>query len=215
MTPLVSFAITTHNEGQYINTLLKQLIPHCKCTGDEIVILDDYSDDEETKQIIFGALGQAAVNNSDLRVRLAFRHLNGDFAAQKNHLNSICEGKYIFQVDADETLAPELLVNLHDILNANDIDLYSIPRINIVNGLTQDDINRWGWRINDKGHVMRPDYQTRLYKNSSDIKWHGKVHERITGHKTHTQLPDEDEYCIIHIKDIDRQRKQNDFYQTI
>lgn len=215
MTPLVSFAITTHNEGQYIKRLLNQLIPHCKTSGDEIVILDDYSDDKETKQIIFGALGQAAAENSGLYLRMAFRHLNGDFAAQKNHLNGMCKGKYIFQIDADETLAPELLGNIHDILNVNDIDLYSVPRINIVNGLTQDDINRWGWRVNEKGHVMRPDYQTRLYRNSSDIKWQGKVHERIIGHKTHTALPNEDEYCIIHVKEVERQRKQNEFYTTL
>lgn len=215
MTPLVSFAITTHNEGQYIKTLLDQLIPHCKSTGDEIVILDDYSDDEETKQIIFGALGQAAMEYSGLQVRMAFRHLNGDFAGQKNHLNELCKGKYIFQIDADETLAPELLHNLHDILNSNDIDLYYVPRINIVNGLTQEDITRWGWRVNEKGHVMRPDYQSRLYRNTPDILWQGKVHERIIGFKSYSALPDEDEYCIIHIKEVERQRKQNDFYSTL
>jgi glycosyltransferase involved in cell wall biosynthesis len=215
MTPLVSFAITTHNEREYIQTLLNQLIPHCKASGDEIVLLDDYSDDQLTQEIIVGAVSQAGREGSGWQMTMGFSRLNNDFGAHKNHLNGMCKGKYIFQIDADETLAPELLENLHDILNSNDIDLYYVPRINIVNGLTQEDITRWGWRVNEKGHVMRPDYQTRLYKNSADIKWEGKVHERITGFKSYSALPDEDDYCIIHIKDAERQRKQNVFYETI
>lgn len=215
MTPLVSFAITTHNEGQYIKTLLDQLIPYCKNTGDEIVILDDYSDDEVTKNILIETLATAAVVGSNLNVKIGYRHLDKDFAAHKNHLNSMCTGKYIFQIDADETLNPILFNNLHDILEANEIDMYAVPRINIVNGLTEEDIQKWNWRVNEKGWVMFPDYQTRLYKNAPNIRWVGKVHEQVTGFKTFSPLPAEEEYCIIHIKDIDRQRKQNKLYETI
>jgi len=213
--PLVSFAITTHNEGEYIQTLLDQLIPHCKATGDEIVILDDYSDDTVTKEIIFGALGNAATDG-DYVVRLAFRRLNKDFAGQKNHLNGMCKGKYIFQIDADESLHPNLLENLHSLLEDNStIDLFLIPRVNIVHGLTEEDIRRWGWRVNEKGHVMPPDYQTRLYRNTPDIQWERPVHERIIGYNTLTPLPPEEEWSLYHIKNIDRQRRQNDFYATI
>jgi glycosyltransferase involved in cell wall biosynthesis len=215
MTPLISFAVCTHNEGEYIETLLNQLLPFCKESGDEIVLVDDYSDDELTKTILIKALARAGQSGSGLNLKLAYHHLNKNFAAHKNYLNSLCTGKYIFQIDADETLAPELLDNLHDILNSNDIELYYVPRINIVNGLTQEDINRWGWKVNAKGHVMRPDYQTRLYKNTTDIKWEGKVHEQVTGFKSFSPLPDEEEYCIIHIKDISRQRLQNSFYETL
>jgi hypothetical protein len=96
-----------------------------------------------------------------------------------------------------------------------DIDLFLIPRVNVVNGLTDDDINKWGWQVNDNGWVMYPDYQTRLYRNHVDIKWEGKVHERIVGYKTMAPLPPEEEWSLYHIKDIDRQRKQNELYQTI
>jgi hypothetical protein len=90
-----------------------------------------------------------------------------------------------------------------------------IPRVNIVNGLTEEDTRRWGWRVNEKGWVMFPDYQTRLYRNTEEIKWEGKVHERIIGYKTQAPLPDEEEWCLYHIKEIERQRKQNDYYATI
>jgi glycosyltransferase involved in cell wall biosynthesis len=208
MTPLISFAITTHNEGEYIRDLFDQLIPHCERTGDEIVVVDDNSTDPFTLNLLY--------DYADRNVIQLYPHdLNHDFGAHKNFLNSKCNGKYIFQVDADEKFNENLLTYLHDIIDNNDIDLYMIPRVNVVNGLTEEDIRRWGWRINEKGWVMFPDYQTRLYKNVPEIKWEGKVHERIVGYKTTAPLPEEEEWCLYHIKDIDRQRKQNDYYDTI
>lgn len=205
----ISFAVTTHNEGEYIQQLMNQLIPFCKESGDEIVILDDFSTDELTKSILT-KVGKHTF------VRVYHKTLNGDFAEHKNYLNSKCTGSHIFQVDADETLHPDLLENLHALIDANEtVDLFAIPRVNTVEGLTEEDIKRWGWRINEKGWVMFPDYQTRLYRNHPDIRWFGAVHERIVGHKTITPLPAEEEWSLYHGKTIERQRKQNDFYSTL
>lgn len=206
---MISFAITTHNEGQYIQDLLDQLVPYCEQTGDEIVVVDDNSTDPFTVNILEGYERSGAIK--------LFNHaLNNDFASHKNFLTSQCTGDYIFQVDADETFNSNLLTYLHDIVdNNNEIDLFLIPRVNVVNGLTDEDIRRWGWQVNEKGWVMFPDYQTRLYRNSPDIRWEGKVHERIVGVKTTAPLPAEEEWALYHIKDIDRQRKQNDYYATI
>jgi glycosyltransferase involved in cell wall biosynthesis len=208
VTPLISFAITTHNEGEYIRDLFDQLVPHCEQTGDEIIVVDDNSTDPFTLNLLY--------DYADRNIIHLYSHeLNHDFGAHKNFLNSKCNGKYIFQVDADEKFNQNLLTYIHDIIDNNDIDLYMIPRVNVVNGLTDEDIRRWGWRINERGWVMFPDYQTRLYKNIPEIKWEGKVHERITGYKTIAPLPEEEEWSLYHIKDIDRQRKQNDYYDTI
>jgi len=209
MTPLISFAITTHNEGEYIRELLDQLVPHCEQTGDEIIVVDDNSTDVFTANLLYDYADKD-------KIELYQHELNNDFASHKNFLNSKCTGEYIFQVDADEKFHDNLLTYLHDIVDNNkNIDLFSVPRVNIVNGLTEDDIRRWGWRVNEKGWVMFPDYQTRLYRNSEEIKWEGKVHERIVGYKTQAPLPDEEEWCLYHIKEIERQRKQNDYYATI
>jgi glycosyltransferase involved in cell wall biosynthesis len=208
----ISFAVTTKNEGEYVANLLNQLVPFCIETGDEIVILDDYSTDEYTLSILDA---YDSVDNSNF-LKVYKHSLNNDFAAHKNYLNDKCSGDYIFQIDADETLHPNLLKYLHDILGYNaDIDLFMIPRVNIVNGLTDEDIAKWGWSINNLGWVMFPDLQTRLYRNVEHIKWHGKVHERIVGYKTHTSLPQEEEWSLYHIKDIERQRKQNQLYASL
>ena len=205
----ISFGITTHNEGPYIETLLNQLVPFCKESGDEIVIIDDFSTDKETQDILNRAVQYKFV-------RMYKHSLNRDFATQKNYLNSKCVGSYILQVDADETLHPNLLENLHWLVENNqNVDLFAVPRVNTVEGLTDEDIKRWGWRINEKGWVMFPDYQTRLYRNSPDIKWERAVHEVITGFKTVSQLPAEEEWSLYHGKQIERQRQQNEFYSTI
>jgi glycosyltransferase involved in cell wall biosynthesis len=205
----VSFAITVKDEGEYVSDLLNQLVPYCDETGDEIVVVDDNSTDEYTLSIL--------ESHSSIGAISLYRHeLNMDFATHKNFLNSKCTGDYIFQIDADETLHPNLLKYLHDVLEYNiDIDLFIVPRVNVVNGLTDEDIQRWGWKLNEFGWVMFPDPQTRIYRNRPEIKWEGKVHERITGHKTQTMFPAEEEWSIYHIKDIERQRKQNNFYQII
>jgi hypothetical protein len=62
---------------------------------------------------------------------------------------------------------------------------------------------------------MFPDYQTRLFRNTPEIRWQNKVHERIVGHKQMAPLPDEEEWAIYHVKDIARQRAQNEFYSTL
>lgn len=206
---MISWGITTHNEGEYIQTLLDQLVPFCAETGDEILIVDDYSTDDLTLSLL-----ETYANDETIKL---FKHeLNRDFAAHKNYLTEQCSGDYIFQVDADETLHPNLLTYIHDIVDNNThVDLFYIPRINVVTGITDEDISRYGWTQNELGWIQWPDYQTRLYKNSVDIKWEGAVHERITGFKTAAPLPAEEEWALYHIKHIERQRLQNDFYNSI
>jgi hypothetical protein len=41
------------------------------------------------------------------------------------------------------------------------------------------------------------------------------VHERIVGYNTLSVLPAEEQYCLYHPKQIERQEKQNAYYDTI
>ena len=149
-------------------------------------------------------------------ITLIESEFDNDFAQWKNFLNSHCKGEWIFQLDADEYLTPDLIVNLVDILNTNtDKDMIVVPRINTVEGLTEEHIKKWGWNVNEKGWVNFPDVQTRIYKNSDKIGWSGKVHERIVGFESYTNFPADEIYCIIHPKTIERQEKQNNYYDTL
>lgn len=63
--------------------------------------------------------------------------------------------------------------------------------------------------------VMWPDYQMRLYKNIMSIKWQNKVHEQITGYSSFSKFPNDPEMAIMHFKTIERQTKQNNYYETL
>jgi glycosyltransferase involved in cell wall biosynthesis len=141
--------------------------------------------------------------------------LNNDFASFKNNLKSHCSKDYIFQIDADEIPHEYLIEILGEVLDSNNVDIVFVPRINIVEGLTQSHIQQWGWNVNETQWVNFPDYQTRIYKNTDDVTWMGKVHERITGYNTFSNFPAEEQFCLYHHKQIERQEKQNSFYATI
>jgi glycosyltransferase involved in cell wall biosynthesis len=204
----ISYCITTHNEGQaYIRPLLDRLLKHLQ-PEDEIVIVDDFSTEESTVTIL---------EEYRDRVSLYFNLLDNDFASHKNFAKSKCTKDYIFFIDADENVHENLLITLKEILYNNpSIEMFMVPRINIVQGLTEQHVQRWNWNVNEKGFVNYPDPQTRIVVNKEEIKWENKVHERLVGHSTHTLLPFETEdYCLLHIKDIKRQESQNDFYEKL
>ena len=48
-----------------------------------------------------------------------------------------------------------------------------------------------------------------------NIGWINKVHERIVGFQNYTSLPSDEIYCIKHPKTIERQEKQNSYYDTL
>jgi len=201
----ISYALLTHNEGQYVETLLSFLTSN-KRSIDEIVVVDDYSTDELTKSILDKYKDQ---------IHLQYRTFDGDHT-QKNYLNSLCTGDYILQLDADELIKLEFIEILPQILeNNNKTDLFIMPRINTVEGLTQEYINKWGWNVNEKGWVNFPDWQMRLYRNCDWVKWDGLLHSKIEGHKTYVFLPAEELFCILHPKQLERQVIQNDLYDKI
>ena len=206
----VTYAITVCNELTEITQLINFLHPRLK-SEDEILI--QYDTDSATNQVkdYLTILTQMHKN-----IRVIEFPLNKDFASYKNNLKNHANGIFIFQIDADEMPSEYLVENLEFFLESNkEVDLFFIPRINTVEGLTDVHIKKWGWKVNELGWVNFPDYQTRLYRRTSEIEWQGKVHERIIGYNTLSVLPQDEEYCLYHHKQIERQEKQNDYYDTI
>ena len=204
----ISYSILTHNETDSLMKLIDFLVEH-KDDEDEIVILDDFSDNEDTKKIL-----DATVSIYDIVYEQ--RHLFKDFSGQKNYLKKMCSGKFIFNIDADEIPHKQLIKNIKPILESNPtIDLYWVPRVNIVKGLTDNHIGMWNWRVNKKGWINWPDWQGRIWKNRANIRWTKEVHEILVGYKEYTFLPEEEKFSFYHAKDIERQEKQNKFYGTI
>ena len=205
--PTISYAITACNEHVELDRLLEILTESIR-PEDEIVIQLDKTATVEVRSTCFD------FGRPNLRV-IEFP-LNNDFAAFKNNLSKECLKDYVFQIDADEYPNPDFIANLADILEYNQtIDVFLVPRINTVSGLTDEHIKKWRWNVNDKGWVNFPDYQWRIWKNGKGIHWINKVHERLNGFREFSLLPQSEEYCLFHPKDIERQERQNALYETI
>ena len=245
----ISYAITVCNELEEIKILIPFLLEH-KRPQDEIVILyDEKNGDEEVLNFLLPYNIKPNVQT--------WRSFdwNNNFADWKNKLNDYCTGDYIYQIDADEMISQYMIENLSTILEMNpNVDLIFVPRINTVDGITQEHIDKWNWKlstiashVNEKiidtesdeykllkngGFIIEEkdimakvkikyykpiinayDRQGRVYKKG--MTWHCKVHERIIGGNKVASLPEDEVYCILHHKTIERQEKQNNFYNTL
>ena len=205
----ISYAITVCNESREFRELLDFLVSHIR-PEDEIVVLQDVSKESEEVNRVF-------IDFADYVETRVTSKFEGDFAAWKNMLNSYCKGDYIVQIDADEMPSTDFIEYLPEIITNNDVEIFAVPRKNTVEGLTQEDIDRWHWRITEdsEGHqlVNWPDFQYRVYKNDPKIRWEGKVHERPVGFRYYSLLPDS--MFFWHIKGIDKQRAQNAYYNEL
>lgn len=206
---VISYAITVCNEKNEIKKLVDFLL-HNKRSQDEIVILYDQNNGDEEIATMLTKFNKLP------NVQFWRGFFEGHFADWKNKLTEYCKGDYIFQIDADELPHESLVVSLPSILNSNpNVDVYLVPRVNTVEGLTLDHQLKWGWNVNEKGWVNWPDFQWRVWKNKPEIKWRNKVHEVLEGHKEFATLPAEEVFALYHPKDIKRQEKQNAYYDTL
>lgn len=204
----ISYCISVCNEHIELTQLLNQLISNIDFGEDEIIILVDTSKVTPEVSTVINNYKQLA------QFKLIGADLNKDFATFKNNFIENATKDFIYQIDADELLSEDCFLNLKQILKYNsNVEMYFIPRENYVEGLTQNHIEKWGWRVDEKNRINFPDYQQRLFLNNKKIKWKNKVHEVLEGYNTFASLPES--YCLLHKKSIERQEQQNQFYNTI
>ena len=205
----ISYAITVCNEFEEIQRLINFLLKN-KRFEDEIVVLYDISKGHEGIEQFLRA---KSINGEFAWMPGEF---NGHFADWKNKLTSMCSGDWIFQIDADEIPHESLIQYLPEIIVSNpENEVIRVPRVNTVFGLTDEYVRQWGWRINEEGWVNWPDFQWRIYKNHPKIKWVNKVHEVLEGYDTWSNLHEVEEFALYHPKDIEKQIKQNNYYNTL
>ena len=205
----ISYGITVHNEHKELSRLLETLL-HKTQPEDEVVVCVDGDDDAVRLEL--DVYSQKFFEETDKTMKVYQRKLDGDFAAHKNSVIENSVGDYIFHIDADEYPHEILLQQLPEILEINDVDLIWIPRVNTIDGMTDEDVRKWGWRVTEKGWVNYPDYQSRVFRNHKDIRWTRPLHEHIVGVKTYAHLPPHEELSLYHPKTIEKQTQQNMFY---
>ena len=160
----ISAVILTKNEEAMIEDCLKSL-SWC----DEIVVIDDYSEDR-TLEIV----KNYADNNRDGKLKIYQRHLDNDFAQQRNYGLERASGEWVLFVDADERVTKELKEEIQKQISLSNQSFaaFDIPRRNIRLGGREMRFGGW-W----------PDYVTRLFRKKDLGEWYGEVHEspRVQG----------------------------------
>jgi len=202
----ISYAITVCYEYDELKKLVSFLKDKIRENDEIVVTFDRQGGTSEVRNYLS--------KNEDILNWFQF-DFNKDFAELKNFSKSKCSGDYIFHLDADEIPNEILIKQLPQILEINDADLIWVPRVNIVNGITDWHMNHWKWRQTEQGWINFPDYQARIFRNQKHIKWVKEVHEIIDGAKTYAHLPPQEELTLKHEKDIVRQEQQNRLYDTI
>jgi len=204
----LTYAITVCNEFVEIQRLVSFLLRHKRLQDNIVVLYDEANGDPAVEEY----LRTHSLNEEFVWFGAKF---DNHFANWKNKLSSLCSGDYIFQIDADEMIDEYQCKLIPEVIESNNVDVIRVPRINTVNGLTEEHIAKWGWQVNERGWINFPDYQWRIYRNSDTIFWEGKVHEQLTGYTSIAHLPADIDWALTHHKTIDRQEKQNNYYNTL
>ena len=146
----VSAIVITKNEADAIADALKSL-----SWADEIIVVDAESTDNTV------AIARQFTE------RVYVRAWKG-YVDQKNHAATLATHDWIFSLDADERVTPELSAEIGALLQSDPtMRGYRMPRVSFYLG-------RW-MRTTD----MYPDYQLRLYDRRY-ARWHGlHVHESV------------------------------------
>ena len=205
----ISYAITVCNEFTEIQRLIPFLLEHKRHEDEIVVLYDSKNGDKGVEQFLRAKSvnGEFAWHGGEF---------NNHFADWKNKLTLLCNGDWIFQIDADEMPHENLIEYLPEIILSNpENEVIRVPRVNTVFGLTEEYANKWGWNVNENNWVNWPDFQWRIWKNHPKIKWVNKVHEILEGYNTYSDLHKVEEYALYHPKDIEKQIKQNNYYNTL
>ncbi len=219
----ISYLITCHNETTSLDKCITTIVTH-KDDDDEIVILDDFSDNPKTQEILqrwryatrISMIFPTGTVEKTPNVRVVQHALDKNYGGHKNFGNEQCHKKFVFQIDGDEIPNPNLIINLKAIIESNpNADLIYVPRINDFIGVTPEHAAKWGWRLTPceacegRPVVNWPDYQSRIYKRNDKIRWDRRLHEKIEGHNEFVTIPAETDLALYHDKTIETQVKTN------
>jgi glycosyltransferase involved in cell wall biosynthesis len=152
----LSVVILAKNEERHIAGCLES------CTfADEIIVVDDESTDKTAE--IARAHG----------AKIYTRSLNGDWGSQQNFAVGKASFRWVFILDCDERITPELKKSIEECIQKGEKKAYKIQRENHFHHFTATH------------GTLRPDWVLRLLPNEG-IRVVGQVHQKIT-----TPFPEE------------------------
>ncbi len=148
----LSVVVLTKNEEKNIEKCINSVL-----FADEIIVIDDYSEDKTTEKI-------KALNNK--QIYIFQRHLQDNFSEQRNFALEKCKSEWVLFLDADEEVTNDLKEEIQKTISnvKESIKGISIKRRDIYNG---KELKHGEW-----GTIKL----IRLARRDSG-KWEGSIHE--------------------------------------
>jgi len=147
--PELSVIIITKNEAQNIRACLESV-----AWADEIIVVDSDSADDTV------SIAREFTNR-------VYAHDWPGFGAQKNRALSYATNEWIFSIDADERVTPELRAEMEAVIANPQADAYEMPRLTSFCGRF---MRHSGWY---------PDYVLRLFRREKGCFSDALVHESV------------------------------------
>ena len=171
----VSVILITRNEAANIRACLESV-----AWADEIIVVDSGSTDETA----------AIARSMGARV---YEHDWPGFGPQKNRALGYATKEWVFSIDADERVTPELRAELEQAMHEGRADGYYCPRLSQFCGTF---VRHSGWY---------PDYVLRLFKRGAARFSDSLVHEsvQLTGVRAKLKNPLL-HYSYLTMKDVER-----------
>ena len=164
----ITYAITINDELNSVKRLMHTLF-ECKEKDSEIIAVHCYSQKEDMANPTHIEIKDYLLNNTDTYCDYKF---DNNVADLKNYIISLSTKDYIFLLDADEYLTTQTLALWNNVIkNEPQYDVFWTPRVNIVEDLTKNDIEKLGLKVNEKNWINWPDNQPRIFKNNGKVKW--------------------------------------------
>lgn len=204
--PKITYAIEVCNEDRELYSLLSFLVKVKDQEDDINVLVDSGKETPDVKKVLEQFKDTISVHR---------RHFDGNFSAHRNYHIEKCKGDFIFMIDADEMPQESLIKNVKKPIMDAGCDLIFVPRINICPGFTDEWLAKCNFKINEVGWINWPDFQGRIFRNTPEIRWEKGLHERVVGAKKPISLEQNPLIALWHIKTVERQTKQDEFYKQL
>jgi len=166
-----TYAITINDELNSVKRLM-HTVHECKDKDAEIIAIHCYRQESDMNNSVHVEIKEYLMDNVDTYCNYKFKD---NLADLKNYIMSLSTKDYIFLLDADEYLTTQTLALWNNVIkNEPNYDVFWTPRINIIENLTEEDKQAFGFKLNERGWINWPDNQPRIFKNNKDIKWEYK-----------------------------------------
>ncbi len=197
----ISLVLIVRNEAHNIKPLLEELSP----LYDEAIVVDTGSRDDTV------SLAEAA------GATVVHFHWCDDFAAARNHGIAAAGGSWILTIDADERIAAIDFPTLLQAVASDDAKGYFFTQRNYTDLLSHPEWRSVNGRYPEQEDQMTgfiEAHQIRLFPNLPEFRYHGCIHETVSG-------PMEKEYLDVtihhygHLQKGDAAKRRDDLYSRL